>query len=91
MVAALWCRHKLKELQILDVGLDHENPASWSVLCERLLLSDVAVLATAGLKVHIDLPKLHPGFEISFLYLPKAAAPYYLSRYIVGCVRVVQY
>ena len=55
---------QLKELQRLQIWLDHDDPSSWSVVNERAILSPLTPLTNIPhLNFSINLPKLHPGLE----------------------------
>ena len=55
---------QLKELQRLQIWLDHDDPLSWSIINERAILSPLAPLTNIPhFNFSINLPKLHPGLE----------------------------
>lgn len=70
---------QLKELRILYIWFDHQDPASWSVVNERILLAGIASLAINDIQV--DLPKLHPGYETPDRHFTEVASlPFRIQR-----------
>jgi hypothetical protein len=55
---------KPERLRRLHIWLDHDSPLSWSVVSERAILSPLSALTNIpGLKISVNLPKLHPLHE----------------------------
>ncbi|KAH7065909.1 hypothetical protein BKA63DRAFT_392377, partial [Paraphoma chrysanthemicola] len=53
----------LKNLQKLDVWVDHNSKSSWSVVHERAFLAPLESLLGDEVSVTAHLPKLHPKYE----------------------------
>lgn len=72
----------LQHLSRLHVWLDHENQSSWSLVNERLVLSDVFNILEERLKahsqektfdVHFNMPKLHPRLSSPATHFSEAS------------------
>ncbi|KAH7067754.1 hypothetical protein FB567DRAFT_255062 [Paraphoma chrysanthemicola] len=53
----------LKNLQKLDVWIDHNSKSSWSVVHERAFLAQLESLLGDEVNVTAHIPKLHPKYE----------------------------
>ncbi|KAH7345840.1 hypothetical protein BKA66DRAFT_554916 [Pyrenochaeta sp. MPI-SDFR-AT-0127] len=69
---------RFRKLRTLHVWLDHDEPCSWSMANERAVLSPLANL-NANLEVSIELPKLHPKWEIPDRHFTEDSAQFPLT------------
>lgn len=78
---------KLQQLQNIHIWLDHDDPSSWSVVKEKLILGYVftkleqetqaraSKISCPQLNVMFNLPKLHPGIAKAETHFVKAMSP----------------
>ncbi|KAF2024295.1 hypothetical protein EK21DRAFT_94223 [Setomelanomma holmii] len=56
---------RLQKLRILDIWIDHNDKQSWSIIHERAVLRPLEpLLEVPELQMVINLPKLHPRWEM---------------------------
>ncbi|PVH75215.1 hypothetical protein DL98DRAFT_602220 [Cadophora sp. DSE1049] len=77
----------LQQLQSLYIWLDHDDPSSWSVVKEKLILDYVftnleqqmqvrsSIIDFPQLNVVFNLPKLHPGIAKAETHFAEATSP----------------
>lgn len=68
---------KMPHLHTLTIWLDHDQPTTWSIINERVLLSPLATFSLKSpIQVLLDLPKLNPAHETPKLhYISSAELP----------------